>query len=116
MDLKMVFSRNLGRTSSDINELKRRVAFLEKENGNREREIKDSNSQIDLLTDSRIIEMLQETSPYNHKPRYSYDEISIVQVVLLDISPTKQRTQACKDISNPYKQTLRIERPAFLLI
>ncbi|MCY9667937.1 hypothetical protein M5X11_23945 [Paenibacillus alginolyticus] len=67
----------MGRTNSEINDLKRRVAFLEKENGNRVREIKDSKSQIDLLTDSRIIEMLQETSPYNHKPRYSYDEISI---------------------------------------
>lgn len=68
---------NVGRTSSKINDLQRRVAQLEESDHRKTREIKDIKRQVDLLTDDRIIQMLQETnSPYSDKPRYSYDEIS----------------------------------------
>jgi hypothetical protein len=68
---------NMGRTSSRINDLERRVAKLEENEGKNTREIKDIKRQVELLTDDRIIQMLQEVnSPYSDKPRYSYDEIS----------------------------------------
>ena len=68
---------DMGKTSSKINDLQRRVAKLEENDQRKTREIKDIKSQVDLLTDDRIIQMLQETnSPYSDKPRYSYDEIS----------------------------------------
>lgn len=39
--------------------------------------MKEHKSQIERLTDSRIIQMLQEkNSRHSDKPRYSYEEIS----------------------------------------
>lgn len=67
----------MGRTNSKINDLQRRVAQLEESEQRTTREMKDLKRQVDLLTDSQIIQMLQETnSPYSNKPRFSYSEIA----------------------------------------
>lgn len=67
----------MGKTSSKINALEKRVAQLEGNDHRREREYKNLKNQVDLLTDNDIIQMLQEVnSVYSNKPRYSYEEIS----------------------------------------
>lgn len=67
----------MGRISSNINDLKKRVAKLEEKVEKKDREFKDLKAQVDLLTDDRILQMIQETNtPFSNKPRYSYDEIA----------------------------------------
>ena len=67
----------MGRTSAKINRLEGRTAKVEQEIIKLKRDKEEMREQVNLLTDGRIIEMLQETnSPYSNKPRYTYDEIS----------------------------------------
>lgn len=67
----------MGRTSSKINDLQKRVAELEMITQKHDKDLKNNKDQIDRLTDSRIIEMLQvKNSIHSDKPRYSYEEIS----------------------------------------
>lgn len=68
----------MGRISIKINELQRRVSKLEENDQRKTREIKDLKQQVDVITDGKIIDMLQTSnSPYSSKPRYSDDEISL---------------------------------------
>lgn len=65
------------KTGNDIKTLKNKVAKLQCENELRKKEIKENSNQLNLITDSTIVKMLQETnSPYSDKQRFSYDEIS----------------------------------------
>lgn len=67
----------MGRTSARINNLEGRTAKVEQEIIKLKRDKEEMREQVNLLTDSKIIDMLQETnSPYSDKPRYSYGEIS----------------------------------------
>ncbi|MGG0591512.1 hypothetical protein SAMN04487776_103129 [Priestia megaterium] len=67
----------MGRTSIKVNDLQRRVSRLEMESQKQQKQLKEQKQQIELLTDSRIIQMLQERNTrHSAKPRYSYDEIS----------------------------------------
>ena len=64
----------MGRTSIRINDLERKVSSLELEIQKQGKELKTHKQ---LLTDSRIIQMLQEkNSPHSNRPRYTYEEIS----------------------------------------
>ncbi|MEB9503159.1 hypothetical protein P4J13_04110 [Bacillus anthracis] len=67
----------MGRTSIKINDLQRRVSQLEMDSQRQQKQLKEQKYQIELLTDSRIIQMLEEkNSRHSNKPRYSYEEIS----------------------------------------
>lgn len=67
----------MGKISSRVNDLERRMAKSEQEVIKYRQESREIKEQLDVLTDAKIIDMLQETnSPYSDKPRYSYKEIS----------------------------------------